>query len=329
MAIFSSELSPDSAVVFCLCAKIPDSGHNQYAPLRNAEWNILRQRLAASSLRYPGELPGKSARVLSNSLEIDLAEAKRIVTLLRRSDALTKELKRLKQNGIWVCTQTDTAYPTFFLDRLNKSAPALLYAWGNRNLLQKTGIAVVGSRDLDEAGKAFAETIGQKIAASGSTLISGAARGADRTAMSAAIDAGGSTIGILAGGLTRSIEKKYPLKWFESNHLLLLCPFHPSMPFSAGGAMARNTLIYCLSQAAVVVSSANGRGGTWTGASECLRRNHAPLFVRKEKKAPEGNLELIRRGGIPLQPRKLNDIQNLHTWFEEQSEKAKHPLLLT
>jgi predicted Rossmann fold nucleotide-binding protein DprA/Smf involved in DNA uptake len=53
-----------------------------------------------------------------------------------------------------------------------------------------------------------------------------------------------------------------------SGDLVLITPFNPEAGFNVGHAMARNRYIYCLADAAVVVSSAAGKGGTWSGALE-------------------------------------------------------------
>jgi predicted Rossmann fold nucleotide-binding protein DprA/Smf involved in DNA uptake len=64
--------------------------------------------------------------------------------------------------------------------------------------------------------------------------------------------------------------------------------------------MGRNKLIYALSDVAVVVSSADGSGGTWTGAVEALDGGWVPVLVRDEAGVPAGNQALMRRGASPL-----------------------------
>jgi hypothetical protein len=62
-------------------------------------------------------------------------------------------------------------------------------------------------------------------------------------------------------------------------NLVLVSPFNPEAGFDVGNAMARNKYIYCLSDAAIVVATSKGSGGTWSGATENLKRNWAPLWV--------------------------------------------------
>jgi len=64
--------------------------------------------------------------------------------------------------------------------------------------------------------------------------------------------------------------------------------------------MQRNKIIYCLADAALVVSSEVNKGGTWAGAIEQLERfkSHA-VYVRTDSGASEGNKELESRGALP------------------------------
>jgi len=64
--------------------------------------------------------------------------------------------------------------------------------------------------------------------------------------------------------------------------------------------MARNKLIYALSDAAVIAASAVGTGGSWAGAVEALDAGWVPVFVRAGEDVPEGNRQLLGRGALPL-----------------------------
>ena len=64
--------------------------------------------------------------------------------------------------------------------------------------------------------------------------------------------------------------------------------------------MGRNKLIYAFSDVAVVVSSAEGSGGTWTGAIEALKGGWVPVVVRSGPGVPPGNAALLARGASAL-----------------------------
>ncbi len=86
-------------------------------------------------------------------------------------------------------------------------------------------------------------------------------------------------------------------KALMANNLVLISPFNPEAGFDVGNAMSRNKYIYCLADAAVVVSSTNKRGGTWNGAVENLRQKWVPLWVKSSSESSSGNAELVRLGG--------------------------------
>ncbi len=83
-------------------------------------------------------------------------------------------------------------------------------------------------------------------------------------------------------------------------HAVLVSPYHPAAAFSAGAAMGRNKLIYAFSDVAVVVSSAEGSGGTWTGAIEAIKGGWVPVVVRSGPDVPPGNTALLARGAAAL-----------------------------
>ena len=86
--------------------------------------------------------------------------------------------------------------------------------------------------------------------------------------MRGGLEAGGRSVGILANGLERAAlnrENRTPLM---DGRLVLVSPYDPAARFLVGHAMQRNKLIYALSEAALVVNSDYGHGGTWAGATE-------------------------------------------------------------
>jgi predicted Rossmann fold nucleotide-binding protein DprA/Smf involved in DNA uptake len=127
----------------------------------------------------------------------------------------------------------------------------------------------------------LASEAGKLAASIGAATVSGGAKGVDSAAMSSALDAGGSAIGVLANNLQRACMQRDHRNWILDERLVLLSPYDPSAGFNVGHAMARNKLIYALSDAALVVNADYQKGGTWTGAVEHLNKHRAiPVFVR-------------------------------------------------
>jgi predicted Rossmann fold nucleotide-binding protein DprA/Smf involved in DNA uptake len=138
-------------------------------------------------------------------------------------------------------------------------------------LLHRAGLAIIGSRNIDEAGVAFAKEVGRKAVAGGLAVVSGGARGTDRIAMDGAMEAGGVVFGVLADSLEATVRKTDVRQLLLDSRLVLLTPYVPTAGFSVGAAMGRNKFIYGLSDFAMVVSSDHQTGGTWAGAVEALK----------------------------------------------------------
>lgn len=64
--------------------------------------------------------------------------------------------------------------------------------------------------------------------------------------------------------------------------------------------MGRNKLIYTLADYALVVASDAESGGTWAGATEALKAGWVPVYVCDGPDFPDGNAQLLRRGGVPF-----------------------------
>src|SRR3954469_72623 len=295
--------SPDSQVILLLCTRLAlPSRQSELEPLSRSEWNDVARAIDASSVKRPGGLLGAAAASLARDLNIAPALADRISALLARGGQLAIELERLGALGIWALTRADPVYPSRLKERLKGQAPPVIFGAGPPETLHHRGIAIVGSRDVDAAGSAFASELGRLCARSAVTVFSGGARGVDKVALDSAVDHGGQALAVLADSLQDSLRRKEQRDAVLSGRLTLISASSPSARFTVAGAMARNKVIYALSSAAVVVSSAFETGGTWAGAIENLRAGWVPLFVRDDHDVPEGNRELIKRGGRPVNP---------------------------
>ena len=80
-------------------------------------------------------------------------------------------------------SRSDGCYPERLKRYLGQAAPPLLYGVGSKSLLNRGGLAVVGSRDRTEEDGDFARRVGEHCAQEGLAIISGAAKGIDRDAM--------------------------------------------------------------------------------------------------------------------------------------------------
>lgn len=229
----------------------------------------------------------------------------RIRDLLGRSGALGLALEKWQRAGLWVMTRSDSDYPSRLKRRLKLDAPPVLFGCGDRQLLDRGGIAVVGSRAAGEDDLDYTSHLGGEIASQGFSVVSGGARGVDEAAMMGALEKDGTVIGVLADSLLRATTFAKYRKGLMGKNLVLVSPFNPEVGFDVGNAMARNKYIYCLSDAGVVVSTSKEKGGTWNGAIENLKYRWVPLWVKKHADPDSGNAALIKLGARWLPPEDL------------------------
>jgi predicted Rossmann fold nucleotide-binding protein DprA/Smf involved in DNA uptake len=305
-------LSPDSLALVLLCSRLGILPESELTPLTLREWNPLARKLQSISLR-PGDLLGASGVYLQDKLDLPEVDCTRLERLLERAGALAIILERLESIGIRILTRADSDYPARYRQRLKESAPAVLFYAGEKALLGQPGIAVVGSRHLDEIGEDCAVYVGNACGLSGMVLYSGGAKGVDTLSMNAALEARGTAVGILADSLERAIRAPEARAAIHHGDLCLASPYSPDAGFSVGAAMGRNRLIYTLADYAIVVASEAGKGGTWGGATEALRAGWLPVFALEHADMPDGNRLLLQKGGLafphpfPIQNSKLVD----------------------
>lgn len=291
-------LSDDTLATVLLCGGL-GAKSGGVSPLGLTEWNRLVRSLVRANWR-PGDLLRWGVEAAREVLALDAEMAIRLGALLGQAVPIAAEIERLTTGGIRVLSRGDDAYPTRWRSRLREQSPPLLYVAGPVSMLERGGIAAVGSRSVDESGAAFARAAGRAAARAGVPVISGGARGVDREAMFGALDADGEAVGIMPDGISRALRSRDVRDAVARGRVTLASPHRPDSRFEVWKAMGRNKLIYALADVSVVVSSDAGSGGTWSGATENLGHDWSPLFVRAGPDAPEGNLRLIALGALPL-----------------------------
>ncbi len=194
----------------------------------------------------------------------------------------------------------DAAFPPAL--REIPEPPPLLFARGCLDLLTRPAVAIVGSRDHTAYGAEACRAIASHAAAAGIAVVSGMARGLDATAHTAALDAGGATIGVLGNGL----GVVYPAanrKLYErvATDGLLLTEFPPGEKPSAGSFPRRNRLISGLARLTVVVEAALGSGAIIT-ADSALDQGKDVAAVPGPITSPTSVAcnRLIRDGATPI-----------------------------
>ena len=115
--------------------------------------------------------------------------------------------------------------------------------------------------------------------------------------MVGSLAAGGCAIGVVADSLEKMSARPIWRQALLDGRLLLLSSDAPSACFQVWRAMGRNKLIYALADAALVVSSAKGEGGTWAGATEQLQSlRFCPVHVLSDPRGGPGLAALAELG---------------------------------
>ena len=289
------DLTEDTKAITLLCGVL--GSDSQVKPLSLTEYSTMAKWLMGKGMR-PGDLLQKE--IIANASQGSGIDQQRLESLIGRGGQLGFAVEEWQRNGIFLLSRSDSDYPARYKQHLKDKAPPLLFGAGNRALLSGGGLAVVGSRNVDQTGEDFTRKAAEFCAYNNMPVVSGGARGVDQISMTAALEAGGVTIGVLADTLLKKSLERKNRKAIADGRLLLLSPYHPNARFTVGTAMGRNKLIYAMADYCLVVSAEHKKGGTWAGAQEELKRKEPiPVFVRTGDNIPPGNSKLLDLGAIP------------------------------
>lgn len=250
-------------------------------PLTAAQLRHLSQRVRAME-RPQADRPLSEPDLIS--LGYSREKTLQILQLLEEEDVLDYYLSRGKQAGCVPVTRVTEGYPELLLHRLGGEAPGCLWAKGDLSLLNTPAVSLVGSRELHPENQNFAKAVGVFAARHGWTLISGNARGADKTAQNACLEAGGSVISIVADELTKHQTRDRVLYLSEDGF---------SDPFSTQRALSRNRCIHAMGQMVFVAQSDLKKGGTWQGTVANLRHNWSPVICFRDGSDAAAALEQL------------------------------------
>ena len=292
-------LSPNTQAILLLTAPlIAGRGTSSSELLSPGEYKRLARHLREIQ-GQPADLVSPDAADLLRACQPVIDEA-RLQRLLGRGFLLSQVIERWQARAIWVVSRADAEYPRRLKARLRENAPAVIYGCGDMSLLESGGLAVVGSRHVDDSLIDYTMAVGRLAARAGRTLVSGGAKGIDQAAMRGALEAGGKVSGVLADSLEKTTMNREHRNLLLDGQLVLISPYDPSAGFNVGHAMQRNKLIYALADASLVVSSDLNKGGTWAGAIEQLDKlKFVPVYVRSTNGSSPGLEALRSKGAVP------------------------------
>ncbi|MEE9929638.1 DNA-processing protein DprA [Microvirgula aerodenitrificans] len=305
-------LSPNTQAILLLTAPLI-AGRGTASPdlLSPGEYKRLARHLREIQ-RQPADLVSPDAAEILRACQPVIDES-RLQRLLGRGFLLSQVIERWQTRAIWVVSRADAEYPRRLKARLREDAPAVIYGCGDMSLLDAGGLAVVGSRHVDDSLINYTIAVGRLAARAGSALVSGGAKGIDQAAMRGALEAGGKVCGVLADSLEKTTMNREHRNLLLDGQLVLISPYDPSAGFNVGNAMQRNKLIYALADASLVVSSDLNKGGTWAGAFEQLDKlKFVPVYVRSTGEPSVGLAGLRKKGALPWpNPQDVDSLEDV------------------
>lgn len=312
-------LSATAQAVVLLTSQFSRQQISETTPLTPLQWSRFSRWMQERAMT-PGDVLQGSVHDVLDDWDDTKISTERLARLLDRGSELAVATEKWDRAGIWLITRFDDDYPDRLSERLGDNAPPVLFGIGNRGLLELGGLAVAGSRDASESDLRFSREIGKAAAEQGYSIVSGCARGVDENAMLGALEADGTSAGVMGHSLLRGATSSVLRPYIMNKNLVLLSPFHPEAGFNAGNLMQRNKYIYCLADAGLVVHSGSN-GGTWNGAVECLKNDWVPVWVKRTGDSQAGNSGIVAKGARWLEEAPA-DVRLEHL-FADRSTSAE------
>ncbi len=185
------------------------------------------------------------------------------VALARQGTDPDEGMEALVRAGVKTSNWNCEDYPS----RLKEihDPPQVLYYLGELLPGDQISVAVVGTRNPTSYGKEAATTLSRDLASAGITIVSGLALGIDGVSHRAALECGGRTIAVVAGGLDTVYPREHAGLFRQiqergavvSEHRLGVRPDARNFP-------RRNRLISGMTLGTLVVEAGEGSGTRWT-----------------------------------------------------------------
>lgn len=279
------QLRPGEYAFLLLSSDLGDPGRK---PLTSAQMRQLFQR-ARDLRRQPEQREVTPADIME--LGYNRSFADHVVALLAQEAELQYYLDRAGKAGCVPITRASEAYPVAIRRRLGLESPGVLWAKGDTEILQMPKIALVGSRDLQAENAAFAREVGRQAARQGIALVSGNARGADKLAQNACLEAGGKVISVVADSL-EDHQRRENLLYLSENGF--------DEPFSAQRAISRNRCVHSLGAITFVAQARLRQGGTWDGTEKNLRFGWSQVYCYRDGSIAQRTLWDMGAGAVDM-----------------------------
>lgn len=250
------------------------------------------------------------------------------MSCIRRSakQNLNKIIEGYAKDNIKIVTICDKYYPEILKESINP--PFCLYCKGNIELLNSDCIAVVGTRKISDYGKVVTNLFTKEFVRAGLTVVSGMALGVDAVAHNTALDNGGATIAVLAGGFNHI----YPTANFGlykqiCQNGLVITEYPPNAEPLSYNFPVRNRIIAGLSKGVLITEAGVKSGALHTKnyAVDCGREVFA-IPGKITSSESEGTNKIIKQCQSCMVASPKDVFEGLGMKIEENTKKATQQL---
>ena len=231
-------------------------------------------------------------------------------------------LETCREGGIGILTIDDPEYPELL--RNIPCPPRLLYVKGTLPPLNRLlTVAIVGTRNPTAFGTSFTRRLAYDLAGKGFLIVSGMAVGTDGQAHAGALEAGGKTVAVLAGGVDVIYPKAHARLYSEIiQNGAVISEQPPGIVGRPEFYEARNRIIAGLSFG-VIIPEGREKSGTAITQRHAVENNRDVFVVPGFPSSPQAELPnaVLRDGGILV--RDASDVWNEYLNYEELLQNGR------
>lgn len=272
---------------------------------------------------------GSLAQITGLSSDNALRLCQQFPSVLKQAET---ELEIMHKNNISAVYYTDPAFPQRMLDC--PDSPNVLFYKGQPEFNNRRFIAIVGTRNATEYGKNCCKKLVQELAQQQPALciVSGLAYGIDGVAHQKCLDLQIPTLAVMAGGFNHfypQVHKNMALEIERRPQSGLITENTFDILPEAFNFVKRNRIIAALSDATIVVESAN-KGGSLITANLAHSYNRDVFCIpgRIDDYSSRGCLQLIKQNKAVL-IENAEDVAYNMGWHCREKETAHQLSLFT
>ncbi len=246
-------------------------------------------------------LIARTRELINSCPENLLEEIYDIIEYKDKEKILENAKKIMKREHFEYVSVLEDDYPRLL--RKIYDYPLGLFIKGNRKLLNKNHVSIVGTRKITHDGKIVCQRVIKHLAKQNVTIVSGLAFGVDITAHRYALEYKVPTISVLPSSVNSPVPRSNIkiAKEILSNDGLLISEKPPGYEVRPHSFVQRNRIISGMSDRTLIVEAAE-KSGSLVTAKYALEQNREIYAVPGSITNPvaKGTNLLLKQGAIPV-----------------------------